>query len=77
MNDKKQLARKHTLKALKIMLIMSLVSFLAGPFLFWSEISQFNSIGLTVFIPLHIIIHGSLFAFFLYRYKIVSTTPDP
>jgi len=72
MNDKSKLARAQRKKFLKTMMIVWIISFLCGPFLFWNDISKFNRTGLTIYLVLHITAFGGLFLFYLYQYKKVA-----
>jgi hypothetical protein len=65
-------ARDRQMKFLKMIIVVLGVCFFIGPFIFWKNVSQFNSTGLTIYLSLHLIAFGSLFLFFLYQYKKVS-----
>jgi hypothetical protein len=69
MNDKQKLLREHGMKSFKFMMILLVVSFFACPFIFWKDISQFNTTQLATFFILDIVGFVGIFCLFLYRYN--------
>ena len=69
MNDKEKLLREHGMKSFRTMMIICIIAFVAGPFLFWNQVSKFGTIQLIVYLILHIVCFGGSFCLFLYRYN--------
>jgi len=60
------------MKFLKTMMIVFVICFFVGPFLFWNQVSKFNRTALAVYLILHIVTFTGLFLFYLYQYKKVA-----
>jgi O-antigen/teichoic acid export membrane protein len=70
MMDKKQkLNHKQNLKSFRLMMTVFIVCYLIAPFIFWKDVSQLNWTGWTIFLTLYVITFGSVFLFYLHRYK--------
>lgn len=68
MNEKDKRVR-----LLKILIIVLAVCFFIGPFIFWNDVSRFNSTGLTIYFILHFVTFGGSILFFLHRYKKIAS----
>lgn len=70
--DNKQSLRYLRMKSLKKLMVVFLIAFLGMPFLFWKDISQFNTACLTIFITLNIAALGVFLGILFRRYKKIA-----
>jgi len=57
------------MKSFKFMMILLVVSFFVCPFIFWKDLSQFNTTQLAIFFTLDIVGFVGIFCLFLHRYN--------
>jgi len=69
MEEKQQSIREQKLRIFRLMVIVFTISFFVAPFVFWKDISQFDSTTLIFFFISYLLIFSGLFSLYLYRYK--------